>query len=1218
MEPELMDQEAPVPAAPQDRPTITIRGEQRPIIGVATEFEGASDADLQAAGFQRADNGQWYREEAQSPVEPLDTFYLRRQEQRESAALDQEAAELESAVQAGIGITDSGAAAVARDVGTGLFVESVRSVISGVKGGVNATIDLVDEMGDWLEDRIPLGGIQITNPETGAFEPRYLTPGQLQAQGGGSLPRVSRTEDERPETVTGRTIEGVSQFLTGFAGGGRILRGWRTATRAGQIGKATVQGALADFAAFDGQEERLSNLLEEIAPEAVAPVFSYLAARPNDGEAEGRLKNTLEGLALGALTDTVGQAVRALRAARQVREEARAAARAEGLQVDPTLEATQANAEGEALQAAVRQALGNPEGPRFRARAAGAVDAVEVARAPDAANVFDINLARIDTPEDVRQTIAGMADRFRGDVDLARRGQRSWEQSMEASGKVDWVQSMAERLTGQAMNAEEVLAYRQALNSSATRVLELARAVAGSDGVSRTPAEQLAAQYVFRRATATHQAIQTEFMGARAEAGRALNAFRIPVGAPATYLRQVDSLIADSGGANTAQELAKRMIRAAEEGDVPLNQFALQGGLARSTELLKFVYTNGLLSGAGTPAVNVTGGGLMLGMNVMARSIAPRLAGAFGGQSVTRVGEASALLHGYQQALRDIFRLNPLEAARRIAADDFAALRSEGLFRGLAPGLDGAAPPGIALRAGREEAGMGASRPLSAAAWRVNEDSTLGRALDVLNMIVDAPSNLNALTDDVFKVIAGRGELHAQAYRRAMNEGLEGEAARLRIRDLLDNPTDDMLEAVEREMHDLTFTRQTPGMAQDFANLRRHMDDNFTPVPFGTLVMPFIRTPANLISMGLRYSPLAPLSRRFRDDIRAGGAAAEMAKARMALGVAMWSVWMGMALDGQITGRGPGNRAQREAMMRADKFGGQVFQPYSVRFGDRWYSFERGDPIGQAMGLIGDLGDLMKNSDWDADRNGEMDEIAAHVVMAMGQAFFDKTILRGISDVTSALLGGTQTDAERLLQSYASSGIPGSSALRMIRRGQDPYLREVSSVVEAMMNTVPGLSENLPAQRDLWGRERTYQTGLGTLYDAVVPIQTRAAGGDAIDLEILNNGVSISMPQRNLTVMGENVSLRNRPDIYSDFVALAGRPAYEHLSAVVEGRHPDSEFYYSLSDGPEGEKASYIKSVVEAYRRDARAQVLDIYAADLQQMAMQEIARREEVRAGDY
>ncbi|MFN8993223.1 MAG: hypothetical protein ACK5X3_06105, partial [Pseudomonadota bacterium] len=929
MEPELMDQEAPVPAAPQDRPTITIRGEQRPIIGVASEFVGASDSALQTAGFQRADNGQWYREEAQSPVEPLDTFYLRRQEQREGAALDQEAADLESAVQAGIGITDSGAAAVARDVGTGLFLEGGQAVISGIKGGVNATIDLVDEMGDWLEERVPLGGIQITNPETGAFQPRYLTPAQLQAQGGGSLPRVSRTEDERPETVTGRAIEGVSQFLTGFAGGGRILRGWRTATRAGQIGKAMVQGALADFAAFDGQEERLSNLLEEIAPEAIAPVFSYLAARPDDGEVEGRMKNTLEGLGFGVAVDAITQSVRALRAARQVRAEARAAARAEGLQVDPTLAATQANAEGEALQTAVRQALGNPDAPRFRVRAAGAVDPAEVARAPDAANVFDINLARIDTPEDVRQTIAGMADRFRGDVDLARRGQRSWDATREASGKVDWVQSMAERRTGQAMNAEEVLAYRQALNSSATRVLELARAVASEP--------TLANQYAFRRATATHQAIQTEFMGARAEAGRALNAFRIPVGAPATYLRQVDSLIADSGGANTAQELAKRMIRAAEEGDAALNQFTLQGGLARSTELLKFVYTNSLLSGIGTPIINVMGNGLMLGMNVMARSISPRLAGAFGGQNVTRVGEASAMLHGYQQALRDIFRLNPLEAARRIAADDFAAQRSEGLFRGLAPGLDGAAPAGIALRAEREEAGMGASRPLSAAAWRVDEDSMLGRALDVLNMIVDAPSNFNALTDDVFKVIAARGELHAQAYRRAMNEGLEGEAARLRIRELLDNPADDMLEAAEREMHDLTFTRQTPGMAQDFANLRRHMDDNFTKVPFGTLVMPFVRTPANLISMGLRYSPLAPLSRRFQDDIKAGGAAAETAKAKVALGVAMWSVWMGMALEGQITGRGPGNRGQREALMRADQFGGQVFQSYSVRFGDRWY-----------------------------------------------------------------------------------------------------------------------------------------------------------------------------------------------------------------------------------------------------------------------------------------
>jgi hypothetical protein len=496
----------------------------------------------------------------------------------------------------------------------------------------------------------------------------------------------------------------------------------------------------------------------------------------------------------------------------------------------------------------------------------------------------------------------------------------------------------------------------------------------------------------------------------------------------------------------------------------------------------------------------------------------------------------------------------------------------------------------------------------------VNEDSPLGRVLDIMQMVFEAPSNINSLTDDAFKTIAARGELHAQAFRKVATEGLEGEVARARMAELLTNPTDDMLKAAEFEMHELTFTRETPGMAAALGDLRRFMDNNPTPIPFGTVVLPFIKTPANLISTGIRYSPLAPFMRRFRDAISEGGAAAETAKAQMALGTAMYSLFMGMAMDGDLPGAGPGNPGQRDALQRVDENGGTVFQPYSVRINDRWVSFERLDPVGQGMGLVADLADLFKNSDWDSDRNGEVDEAIVHGIMAMSSAFFDKTSLRGVMEIVEAMGDRTGAKGEKMIMARASGAVPFSSALRMARRGEDEYLRETHNVVTALMNTMPGLSDDLPVQRDLWGRERTYQTGLGTVYDAVMPVQTRAGGGSAIDLEILNNGVSVTMPTRAIDVMGESVTLKNRPDIYSEYVRLAGEPAFEHLNAVASGTHPDSEFYYGLTDGPGGGKAEYIKDVVSAYRSDARAQILDTYAVDLQAMAAQRTLRREEVR----
>jgi hypothetical protein len=117
-------------------------------------------------------------------------------------------------------------------------------------------------------------------------------------------------------------------------------------------------------------------------------------------------------------------------------------------------------------------------------------------------------------------------------------------------------------------------------------------------------------------------------------------------------------------------------------------------------------------------------------------------------------------------------------------------------------------------------------------------------------------------------------------------------------------------DSAEREMHELTFTQKTPGVAEGFSKVRAAMD-SAGPIPFGSLAMPFLRTPANLISMGMRYSPLAPFMRRYAEDIAEGGARAEMARAQWAIGTAFWSLWLGMAQDGKLTGNGPGNPARR-------------------------------------------------------------------------------------------------------------------------------------------------------------------------------------------------------------------------------------------------------------------------------------------------------------------
>lgn len=146
-----------------------------------------------------------------------------------------------------------------------------------------------------------------------------------------SLPDYDQRFLGRSKTTPGSIVENVAQFLTGFIPiAGQVSKLGQAIGITSKIATAAAAGAATDFLAFDGHEERLSNLLRKELGLKDA-VTGYLAADPNDGELEGRFKNSLEGLGLGVAADTFMASMRGLKSIRQLRagvkagEEAKAA-----------------------------------------------------------------------------------------------------------------------------------------------------------------------------------------------------------------------------------------------------------------------------------------------------------------------------------------------------------------------------------------------------------------------------------------------------------------------------------------------------------------------------------------------------------------------------------------------------------------------------------------------------------------------------------------------------------------------------------------------------------------------------------------------------------------------------------------------------------------------------------------------------------------------------
>jgi hypothetical protein len=74
---------------------------------------------------------------------------------------------------------------------------------------------------------------------------------------------------------------------------------------------------VADTIAFDEETGRFSDIINEYAPALANPLTDYLASDPDDTFWEGRFKNTLEGLALGGITEGLFRTARYIKNKKQ-------------------------------------------------------------------------------------------------------------------------------------------------------------------------------------------------------------------------------------------------------------------------------------------------------------------------------------------------------------------------------------------------------------------------------------------------------------------------------------------------------------------------------------------------------------------------------------------------------------------------------------------------------------------------------------------------------------------------------------------------------------------------------------------------------------------------------------------------------------------------------------------------------------------------------------
>jgi transglycosylase-like protein with SLT domain len=578
----------------------------------------------------------------------------------------------------------------------------------------------------------------------------------------------------------------------------------------------------------------------------------------------------------------------------------------------------------------------------------------------------------------------------------------------------------------------------------------------------------------FKQAFDKHVEIQRQVSGATAEAGRALQSFNInvPTGVDPKALRTV---IDTFGGRDKLDELAG----AISDLDDPAKASAMIHSLAQPsmTDKILEAWINGILSGPRTHMANITGNAVSALLSPVEEAGAALISRVSGGEKIP-FRSASSQLYGMMAGLDDGIRAMG------------KSLREE-------------IPQATKLEQFRQPAIGG----------------TVGK-------IIRTPGRLLQAEDSFFSAVNFRGSLQKQAMDQSLKEGLIGSPLRARIGELVDAPTADMLERANKDAQLATFTNPS--------QLASWITQGTRQFPILKFIVPFVRTPVNLYKASLLRSPLAPAFQDFRTAWSAGGPDRARALSRMGIGTGLMAYLYGLAEQGIVTGSGPTDREQQQALRNSG------WQPFSFKSGDRYISYQRIEPIGTLLGIAADLPEIQKTAE-----EKESGALTSLLFASISKNLTNKTFVSGITSLVDAI-NDPDRAAKNYLEREAGSFVP--NVLNQIGQSTDDTSRIAEGVVDTIKSRMPGLRLDLPVRLDVWGEPIPQQQFLGP--DVLSPIGVSQETQDPVRLAMAKDRIEIPMPRRKVKLLGDKEE--ELPiEMYNRYIEFTGRMAHRLLEPVV-------------------------------------------------------------------
>ena len=341
-------------------------------------------------------------------------------------------------------------------------------------------------------------------------------------------------------------------------------------------------------------------------------------------------------------------------------------------------------------------------------------------------------------------------------------------------------------------------------------------------------------------------------------------------------------------------------------------------------------------------------------------------------------------------------------------------------------------------------------------------------------------------------------------------------------------------------------------------------------------VMPFKKTPVNILKQGIEYSPIG-IVKGIGSSVQAvkkGSKTASEAIEQMAKGLTgtgLLSLGAYLSSTGLLRGNGTGDADQ-------DKFDElQGAQNYALQIGDKSYTLDWMAPSILPV-LVG--AELQK-----AFSNGSDASDILNALGGIADPIIETSFMTGVSNALDAVQyaddGETlQTAGANMLMGYAQQGVP--TALGKVARTIDNTRRSsltdstgMAGQIEYNANKVKGkipfLSQDRPAYVDAWGRTQENLKGGNTLTNALYQFvspgyysQKNTTSADEKLQELYDStGDASVLPTRiSRSYDGKRLTARE----YEKAQTIAGQKGYEMISGITE-----AEGYADLPDSDKAE-----------------------------------------------